>query len=177
MSTIAGSATGTSTSTSTSTSTIPLAVSLAPLSAGHVTSAIPDMTVANIRKGLASLREKWKHRSSVNPLFISDKLIAGMSIEQFCMRFVLGQHMKRHAKSSLHRASAAALAAAALHTSEITALALAVVPPLPESSHTSSSELTIALAKTDIGIVEPDVVTVSGPGRTDTQYVLTRAQV
>lgn len=139
--------------------TIPLAATLAPLEVGHVTSAIPNMTVANIRKGLAFLRDQWKHRTPANPVFICDHLIAGLSTEEFCMLFVLGQHMKRHAKSSLHRASAAALAPSA-------SLAPAAVA-------SGSDGVTISLSL----LAASDVVTVSGTGRSDTRYVLTRAQV
>lgn len=76
-----------------------------PLSRGHVTSAIPDMTVPNIRRGLAQGREAWRTSSPAAPLFICMPLIEGMTMEEFAMRFVLGQHLKRHAKSSVQRAA------------------------------------------------------------------------
>jgi hypothetical protein len=85
---------------------------------GHVTSAIPEMSVADIRKGLQRLRLAWDKRGPETPLFLSDPLIRGMSMEEFAMRLILGQHLKRHAKSLLQRAAAASNNEAARLTRE-----------------------------------------------------------
>jgi hypothetical protein len=91
--------------------TTPAAIAAAtnPLSAGHVSSAIPDLSVADIRRALALLRDQWTSSTPDAPMFICDKLFRDMTIQEFTSRFVLGQHLKRHAKSNLQRSAGALL--------------------------------------------------------------------
>lgn len=69
------------------------------LPTGHATSAIPGMTVAEIRRALSCLRELWMNATPNNPLFICDKLHNNKSIAEFAKEFVFGHHLKRHLKS------------------------------------------------------------------------------
>lgn len=69
------------------------------LPSGHATSAIPGMTVAEIRRALSCLRELWMNATPNNPLFICDKLHNNKSIAEFAKEFVFGHHLKRHLKS------------------------------------------------------------------------------
>lgn len=69
------------------------------LPTGHATSAIPDMTVAEIRRALGKLREMWATASPTRPLFICDILHNNKSIAEFSTEFEYGHHLKRHYKS------------------------------------------------------------------------------
>ena len=63
-----------------------------------MTSAIESMTVADVRKALGELRERWKNHSPTKIFYLTDRLQNGMTIEEFSHRQQLGQHRKRHAK-------------------------------------------------------------------------------
>ena len=88
---------------------------------GHVLSAIPEMSVAEIRRALSKLRDIWATTTPETPLFICDKLHNDKSIAEFSKEFVFGHHLKRHYKSvtqtnltaSRKKAAAAAASAAA----------------------------------------------------------------
>jgi hypothetical protein len=84
-----------------------------PLCTGHVASAIPSLSVAMIRRGLGEIRGRWAQSTPENPMFICDslcpKLQTDMSVQKFASLFVLGQHLKRHAKSNVQRAATALL--------------------------------------------------------------------
>lgn len=62
-------------------------------------STIDDMTVAEVRKSLALLRKEWSNHSAMHPICPSAPLINDMSMSEFCFRFVMGHHHKRHQKS------------------------------------------------------------------------------
>jgi hypothetical protein len=65
-----------------------------------VTSAIPDMTVAEVRRGLDFVRTQWRAQEDGTGQFrLSTELFNGMSVQEFCFKFTLGHHYKRHAKS------------------------------------------------------------------------------
>jgi len=65
-----------------------------------VTSAIPDMTVAEVRRGLDFVRTQWREQQEEDSAFhLSHQLFNGMSVQEFCFKFTLGHHYKRHAKS------------------------------------------------------------------------------
>lgn len=65
-----------------------------------VTSAIPDMSVAEVRRGLDFVRTRWRTQETDNvPFRLSTKLFNHMSVQDFCFKFTLGHHYKRHAKS------------------------------------------------------------------------------
>lgn len=63
-----------------------------------MTSAIESMSVAEVRKALSELRERWKSNSPKKIFYLTDRLQNGMTIEEFAHRQQLGQHRKRHAK-------------------------------------------------------------------------------
>jgi hypothetical protein len=73
-------------------------VTMASSSSNFATSAIPDWTVAEVRKALALMRGKWKENDErcINP---SAELYKGVSMEQFSLEFLMGQHLKRHRKN------------------------------------------------------------------------------
>lgn len=64
-----------------------------------MTSAIPNMSVAEVRKGLGEVRRRATEHTNENPMYITDMLFPGMSIQKFCLLFVCGHHDKRHNKS------------------------------------------------------------------------------
>ncbi len=74
------------TSTSTSTST----------------SAIQGVSVAEVRSALAFLRARAAAATPRQPVWFCDMLCNNLSVADFCTQFVLGQHVKRHAKSQTH---------------------------------------------------------------------------
>lgn len=69
-----------------------------------ITSAIPEMSVAEVRRGLAQMRQRWEEMlvdSQARPLFVSEDLgIREISMQEFCYRFVGGHHAKRMSKTS-----------------------------------------------------------------------------
>lgn len=64
-----------------------------------MTSAISDMSVADVRKALSNMRKEWQRHSYVNPFFPSKMLTEDMTISEFAFKFIMGHHAKRHAKS------------------------------------------------------------------------------
>jgi len=65
-----------------------------------MTSAIPEMSVAAVRKALGDVRKRASQQTPTHPLYITDRLTNEMSIQEFCLKFVCGHHEKRHYKSS-----------------------------------------------------------------------------
>ena len=64
------------------------------------TSAIQDMSVAEVRKSLAFMRREWSKHSSVLPFFPCKELPnTNIPISEFAFRFVMGHHHKRHQKT------------------------------------------------------------------------------
>ena len=69
-----------------------------------VTSAIPDMSVTEVRRALDSIRKRWLSRDDATqpPFVISAPLDVGsreMRVDEFTFQFILGHHRKRHAKA------------------------------------------------------------------------------
>ena len=64
-----------------------------------MTSAITDMTVADVRKALSSMRKEWNKHSCVQPFFPSQMITPEMTVSEFAFKFVMGHHAKRHAKT------------------------------------------------------------------------------
>ena len=62
-----------------------------------VTSAIEGMSVAEVRRGLDAVRTQW-HQGAPR-FYFTEKLFNGMTVQEFCTKFTLGHHTKRHAKS------------------------------------------------------------------------------
>ena len=66
-----------------------------------VTSAIHDMSVTEVRRDLDCLRKYWAfcdtNDTDVDPAY---RLSTGKhDIQTFCLKFMMGHHMKRHQKS------------------------------------------------------------------------------
>ena len=64
-----------------------------------MTSAIPDMSVADVRGALAEIRKHAYNQTKERPLRIYEKLSNGMMMAEFCLMFELGHHSKRHNKA------------------------------------------------------------------------------
>lgn len=63
-----------------------------------MTSAIPGVSVAEIRKALQQVRDRWRKHSPETPIYLTETLFNDMTIEQFAFLFVLGNHVRRHHK-------------------------------------------------------------------------------
>ena len=63
-----------------------------------ITSAIPGMTVAEVRKQLDKLRKQWDRRSYGSPFFLCNNLPADIAVDEFSTDYVMGQHQKRQRK-------------------------------------------------------------------------------
>ena len=64
------------------------------------TSAIHNMSVAEVRKSLAYMRKEWARHSRIIPFFPSQTLpCSDMLISDFAFRFVMGHHHKRHQRA------------------------------------------------------------------------------
>lgn len=68
-------------------------------------SAVPGLTVQNVRRAMDGVRTRWKthlEAAAETPFLFTAPLCdcSGevLSLQGFCMRFVLGQHAKRHAR-------------------------------------------------------------------------------
>ena len=65
-----------------------------------MTSAIHNMSVADVRKSLAHMRKEWTKHSCVQPFFPSVYLTDNFTISEFSFKFVMGHHAKRHSKAA-----------------------------------------------------------------------------
>ena len=54
-----------------------------------------DLSVAQIRRALASLRNQWAKHSPANPIYLSEELEGGIHVSTFCFNFVINHHSKR----------------------------------------------------------------------------------
>ena len=63
-----------------------------------MTSAIQDMSVAEVRKALGEVRRRAATHTSQNPMYITDSLTPSLTVQDFCLKFVCGHHDKRHNK-------------------------------------------------------------------------------
>ena len=61
-----------------------------------VTSAIANLSVGEVRRGLDMIRRRWRQRTPEQPFFINDPLFHDDTIEEFAFHFVMGHHYKRH---------------------------------------------------------------------------------
>ena len=64
----------------------------------RVTSAIDELSVAEVRRGLDSVRTAWAKRGD-DSFFMTTTAVNNMNIGEFTTKFVLGQHNKRHKKA------------------------------------------------------------------------------
>lgn len=60
-----------------------------------MTSAIQNMSVAEVRKCLNEVRKKHKNQTHQQPLYLTDSLSNGMSLQEFSFRFQQGHYLKR----------------------------------------------------------------------------------
>ena len=65
-----------------------------------MTSSIYNMSVAEVRKFLNECRKKHMLQTFQSPMFITDLLSNGMTIQDFALKFQQGHHQKRHNKGS-----------------------------------------------------------------------------
>lgn len=63
-----------------------------------MTSAIDSLSVAEVRKFLGECRKKHQSQTLHNPMYITDVLSNGMTIQEFSLKFQQGHHQKRHNK-------------------------------------------------------------------------------
>tara|TARA_B110000046_G_scaffold107062_1_gene114445 strand:+ start:6704 stop:6871 length:168 start_codon:yes stop_codon:yes gene_type:complete len=55
------------------------------------------MDAINVRRGLAELRRRWERHAPADPMCLSEELEGGLSVSDFCVRFVLQQRTRRRA--------------------------------------------------------------------------------
>ena len=67
-----------------------------------MTSAIDNMSVAEVRKFLGECRKKHSVQTPDRPMYITDVLSNGMQLQDFALKFQQGHHQKRHNKSRKH---------------------------------------------------------------------------
>ena len=58
-----------------------------------------EIEVADVRRSLAFVRKTWEEQGCQKPMFTSTIIPIGVSISEFCFRFVMGHHTKRHSKT------------------------------------------------------------------------------
>lgn len=63
---------------------------------------LDKLDISDVRKSLYEIREKFKKKQNSigDPIYLSDKLSNGMTLEEFCYRFSLASHIRRHQKSN-----------------------------------------------------------------------------
>lgn len=49
----------------------------------------------NIRKYLATLRQRWEQHSPTNPFCLAEELEPNLTISEFCIRFLMTQRSRR----------------------------------------------------------------------------------
>lgn len=89
----ASSASSESSCSSSSSSASPPA---SPSSGRTMTSAIPHLSVTELRRGLDGVRRAWAQRARA-PFALSADSVGGLSAQELCLQFLLGQHRKRRA--------------------------------------------------------------------------------
>ena len=57
-----------------------------------------ELSVAQIRRALSSLRTQWADHSPTNPICLSNMLGDDVQISDFCFNFVINHHSKRGPK-------------------------------------------------------------------------------
>ena len=61
-----------------------------------ICSAVPGMSVPQVRRALAIIRARWCEHTPVTMMRLSDELVGDCTIGEFAFNFVLGHHHKRH---------------------------------------------------------------------------------
>ena len=76
-----------------------------PTNTSTSTGGGKNTSIADVRKALQYIREKWKRHSPNEPIFLSERLSNGMTMEYFAYIHVLNHHEKRHCKSAASKAA------------------------------------------------------------------------
>lgn len=50
----------------------------------------------NVRRALARLRQRWEHHGPTSPFCLAEELEPGVTVGDFCVRFLLSQRTRRH---------------------------------------------------------------------------------
>ena len=79
----------------------------------ELTSAVPDMNVAEVRRGLQQMRNMWKRHSPGEPFRLSSRIFNGRTIARFSYDLCLTQTIRRHSKSNASKRSKTSGAGAA----------------------------------------------------------------
>lgn len=59
---------------------------------------VNHLNVSEVRKTLSLLRKEWENHTPVTPIMIAKPIVSKMCMSEFCFRFVMGHHEKRHKK-------------------------------------------------------------------------------
>ena len=60
---------------------------------------VEKLDISDVRKSLYEIRERYKNKDTT-PIYLSENLSNRSSIEQFCHKFSLASHLRRHRKSN-----------------------------------------------------------------------------
>jgi hypothetical protein len=52
----------------------------------------------NVRRGLARLRQRWEQHGPASPLCLAEEIEPGVTVAEFCVRFLLAQRTRRNGK-------------------------------------------------------------------------------
>lgn len=55
-----------------------------------------DVKPQTVRRHLATLRQHWDKHAPASPLCLAEELEPGLSVADFCVRFLLSQRSRRH---------------------------------------------------------------------------------
>jgi hypothetical protein len=62
-------------------------------------ASFESIEVADVRRSLAFVRKCWEEQTPHKPMFTCTHIPIGLSTAEFCFKFVMGHHTKRHVKS------------------------------------------------------------------------------
>jgi hypothetical protein len=60
---------------------------------------IKNMSVAQVRKSLNTLRSSWENHSPASPFCLAEKIDENITFSDFCFNFVMNHHSKRQISS------------------------------------------------------------------------------
>ena len=63
---------------------------------------LDKLDISDVRKSLFEIRERYKNNDS-EPIYLCQKLSSSLQIEQFCWRFAMSSHLRRHQKSNTYK--------------------------------------------------------------------------
>ena len=65
---------------------------------------VEKLDISDVRKSLFEIRERYKKKDE-EPIYLSEFLSSGISVENFCHKFSLASHLRRHRKSNTFKNS------------------------------------------------------------------------